>query len=141
MRPILVFGCPPGPALAARADRAAALWRAGVADIVVFSGAKEAGWAAAKIVEGGIPETSVRVEPDARDTRENAARCRALLPDVRDVWLVTDRWHMRRAMLWARRFGFEPWPSAVPVGGVGWRRHLYRSREVLALLGALGSTA
>lgn len=58
----------------------------------------------------GVPEEAIVVDRASRTTHENA-RCSAklLLPrGARRVWLVTQRFHTRRAKYYFRRAGFAP---------------------------------
>lgn len=98
-----------------------ALWRAGLADVVVMSGGygpravagvPEAVAMGARARVLGLPEHALRLEVSSRTTRENAQRCAELLhPEGRRrVWLVTQPFHLRRASFWFRREGFEPSP-------------------------------
>jgi hypothetical protein len=48
-RPVLVLGCPPGPAFLRRLEAAAGLFHAGHARFIVVSGRNEAEWGAAHL--------------------------------------------------------------------------------------------
>ncbi len=112
MRAALVLGCPPGPALDARVDGAIALWRAGRAERIVVSGAGgEADAGRARAIAAGVPAEAVVIEPAARDTWENLALSRALVGDG-PLWVVSDRWHLPRALRFAVALGIDarPWP-------------------------------
>jgi len=64
---------------------------------------------AARVLELGVPEAALRVDDASANTRENALHAaRLLLPDHPRVWVVTQPFHMRRALFWFRRAGFEP---------------------------------
>ncbi len=110
--PALVLGCPPGRRLERRVDTALALWQRGAASRVIVSGAGEATFAAARLIDAGLPPDSVLLEPLARTTWENLVFCRALIGPG-PVWLVSDGWHLPRAMACARRLGYVP--EGVPV--------------------------
>jgi uncharacterized SAM-binding protein YcdF (DUF218 family) len=96
------------------------LYRRGLAPVVCVTGGHcppghghteaEAEGAARWLRAAGVPESALRVDRLATSTRENAARAAALLlPEGRRrVWLVTQPFHMRRAMFYFRRAGFEP---------------------------------
>ncbi len=60
---------------------------------------------------------------EAEDTRENAARAAALLrpAGVRSVWVVTQGWHERRALLAFRRVGLTATAAPVRLEGASWR--------------------
>ena len=66
----------------------------------------------------GVPASALRVDRASRSTLGNAARAaRLLLPEGRRrVWLVTQRFHMRRGLLLFRRAGFDPIPFRIDAG-------------------------
>ena len=94
------------------------LFRAGLARRVCLSGGigrrargrgPEAAAMAARARELGVPEDALVVDDASANTRENALfSARLLLPVHRRVWVVTQPFHMRRALFWFRRAGFEP---------------------------------
>lgn len=116
-RPVLVLGCPPGPAFCRRLDAAAGLHHAGHARFIVVSGRNEAEWGAAHLRACGVPEAALRLEPAARNTWENLHLSRPLLGEG-PFHLVTDRWHLPRATVVARSLGLD----VRPVGATSpWR--------------------
>jgi uncharacterized SAM-binding protein YcdF (DUF218 family) len=116
-QPVLVLGCPPGPAFLRRLEAAAGLFHAGHARFIVVSGRNEAAWGAAQLRSCGVPESALRLEDAARNTWENLQLSRPLLGDG-PFHLVTDRWHLPRATVVARSLGLE----ARPVGAASpWR--------------------
>ena len=103
-------------ALAERVAAGVGLWRRGQAPILVMTGGRTRG---SKVAEGtamaaaaraqGVPASAILVEDAARHTAENAKNVAPLLlPSRRRVWVVTQPFHLRRAVLWFRRVGFEP---------------------------------
>jgi len=64
----------------------------------------------------GVPRDRVLAETESRNTHENAEGTAALLraQGIRDVILVTDSIHMRRAVACFRKAGIEVGRSAVP---------------------------
>lgn len=105
---LIVAGCPPlpdgqpSPSLARRVRLAVALWRQGVAPLLVISGGgpdhgrwTEASVGAALAEAEGVPRSAILEEPLARSTRDNARRTRDLLGDV-PVVVVTDADHRFR---------------------------------------------
>ena len=59
--------------------------------------------------ELGVSADALVAESASTNTRENALfSARLLLPDHRRVWVVTQPFHLRRALFWFRRAGFEP---------------------------------
>ncbi|MEZ4432335.1 MAG: YdcF family protein [bacterium] len=129
----MVLGCRPGPALDARVAAAAWLWRAGLADRVVVSGAGEAAAGAARLRALGVPADAVVVEGEARDTWENLVLSAALVGRG-PWWVVSDRWHLPRALRFAAALGIEAraWPVERAVSG----RML--AREGMAVVYGLG---
>ncbi len=100
-----------------RTNKAIALWKAGYAKAIIFSGAS-----ANKSVEpnavvmerraraAGIPADATYVEKGSRDTRENARNSVRILKDIdaRDVILVSSPYHLRRV-----RMNFEHQDRAI----------------------------
>lgn len=65
----------------------------------------------------GVPQRSIEIENQSRNTWQNARNVAALSPAVpRRIWLVTSAVHMPRALGAFRAWGFEPcaWPSGWP---------------------------
>lgn len=96
------------------------LYRRGLAPVICVTGGhcpgryshtlSEAEGMARWVRAAGVPESALRVDRKARTTRENAQRAaELLLPEGRRrVWLVTQPFHLRRAVFLFRRAGFEP---------------------------------
>ncbi len=108
----LLLGCTPGPRLRRRADVAAALVISERAGRVVVSGAGEAVPAANQLRFRGVPEGRIVLEPHARSTWDNLRLARPFLGPG-PVWIVSDRWHLPRAMAMARRLDYTPLPAPV----------------------------
>jgi uncharacterized SAM-binding protein YcdF (DUF218 family) len=123
---VLPGGVPSG-SLRARAEAAADLWHAGGAPRIVTTGAHhlrppgEAVVARDLLRARGVPEDVIAIEDKSRNTKGNLHFARGILPpDVVRVWIVTEPFHMARALLIARSVGFEP--LAWPVDSPAWRR-------------------
>jgi uncharacterized SAM-binding protein YcdF (DUF218 family) len=129
MRVILLLGAAvhaggPSPALRDRAAHAAALWRAGEAEAILASGGAraeriaEAEAAAELLRASGVPGAAIVLECAARSTWENLALSRPLLERMgaREVLMVTDRLHMPRALIAARKTGLRVQPRPAPPG-------------------------
>ena len=95
------------------ADRvwhAARLYKAGKAPIVIPTGAGEKESSVPLLLDLGVPEGAIRVEPEARNTEENAKFVEKILEprntqNIRKrVLLVTSAWHMRRSVLMYRKY-------------------------------------
>lgn len=114
---IIVAGCrvdpdgSPSPALEWRVRKAVALWQAGAAPRLVFTGGlgayppTEAGAAATFAAALGVPREVMLLEGRSTSTEENAANAAAVLPAAR-VLVVTDAYHVFRARrVFDRHFG------------------------------------
>lgn len=126
---IVILGAPltpggiPSPILEERLAVGIALWRRSGAPIVVVTGGltrgarrSEASGMAEALRAAGVPESAIAIEDRARTTAENARGVRALVPDVRRIWLVTQPFHTRRAARLFRRAGFAPRPAYLAGG-------------------------
>lgn len=136
--PALVLGCPPGPALDRRVDRAVGLWRDGHADALVLSGRGEAEVAAARAAAAGVPPAALHVEPRATTTWENLVFARAWVGDA-PVWLVSDAWHLPRSTVLARRAGLDARPVGVEAALPALTRARLMAREGLAVVKSLAA--
>ena len=159
---ILVFGAPLrpdgslSPLLEERVRAGVDLYRRGLAPLLCLSGGRSPlhPWAPQAEADAmaelartlGVPEAALRLERKARSTEENALlSARLLRPEgVRRVWLVTQRFHLRRAAYHARRAGLEPLAHRI-VGGLEDRRPtralVWALREYGAWLKLLGRGA
>ena len=107
------------------ADRvwhAARLYKAGKAPLVIPTGSGERESSVPLLLDLGVPESAIRVEPEARNTEENAKFVEKLLTayltmdsppqlpttnyqlPTRRILLVTSAWHMRRSVLMYRKY-------------------------------------
>lgn len=127
----------PSPVLQRRLDTALELWESGVAPKVVTTGANQPGDAFTEGFAGfrylrnaGIGEDQLVVVVDGGDTYESLlAAANQLDSTERDVVVVTDAYHARRAAETAREVGLEP--TVVAAGDdMGFRRLL---RETVAV--------
>jgi uncharacterized SAM-binding protein YcdF (DUF218 family) len=96
------------------------LYRRGLAPVICVTGGHcarghehtvaEAEGMARWVRAAGVPEAALRIDRKATTTQENAARAAELLfPEGRRrVWLVTQPFHLRRALFYFRRAGFDP---------------------------------
>lgn len=126
-------GGEPSGSLRARAEAAAALWHAGGAPTVVTTGAHhrrppgEAVVARAILLAAGVPDAAIRIEDKSRNTVGNLLFARPLVDGAR-IYLVTEPFHLGRALRVAREVGFEPLPW--PVRSPAWARPGSRARLV-----------
>jgi uncharacterized SAM-binding protein YcdF (DUF218 family) len=95
-------------------DAGIALWRGGRIDGLVVSGRGEAASGAARARAAGV--VPVLEESEARNTWENLVATAALLADEPGPlrYLISDGWHLPRALQMARLQGLEVrgWPAA-----------------------------
>lgn len=107
---------------------ALALYRAGVAPVLLLSGGgepiPEAEVMRRMALAAGVPESALLVESVSRSTLENATHAAALLAarQVTAVVLVTDRYHAFRARVLFRLAGLNV--RAVHVASLPSRRHM-----------------
>jgi uncharacterized SAM-binding protein YcdF (DUF218 family) len=99
---IVVLGGDP----VARPARAAEIYRAGHAPLVIVSGGEEYRRA---LLERGVPAEAIRLEGYSRNTKENAEECFAFLQaaGARRVIIVTSWYHSRRARACFRKVAPE----------------------------------
>jgi vancomycin permeability regulator SanA len=87
----------------------------------------------------GVPETCILIEAQATSTFHSALRCAAILRQHgwSTALIVTDRYHLRRALFVFRSCGIEAYGHA-PQGRLysrkRWKRWYYRGREAFALV-------
>jgi uncharacterized SAM-binding protein YcdF (DUF218 family) len=130
----------PSPALQGRIEHAASLHRLGLAPLVLFSGGgspvTEARVAVTAACLLGVPETCCVLEEQSRSTHENARFTAALLRarGVSDAIVVTDDFHLYRAVAHFRRFGVVAQPAPAPRALTPWARARWTLRELLAVI-------
>jgi uncharacterized SAM-binding protein YcdF (DUF218 family) len=143
----LVFGAAvraggtPSAALERRARCAAALWHAGEVRAIVLSGGvrthppAEADVMARVCLAEGVSRGALVLERAALTTEENVLFARPLLEDLgaQEIVLVTDGYHMARAVLVARRAGWRArGVSPALTGAPMWRVARAWMREAVA---------
>lgn len=110
----------PSPDLAARLDHALALWRQGLAPVIVVTGGKapgdthtEAEAAADWLAARGVPQSAVLREVSGRNTWESLHATAAFLAPrhMRSILLVSDPYHDDRIALMSRQLGMRPYVS------------------------------
>src|SRR6188474_924050 len=117
----------PSPVLRARLDHAVALWRRGLAPIMIVTGGtgmgdttSEAAVSQRYVAQRGVPVQAILLETEGRTTSESMAGVSALMGSQgrRDVLLVSDPFHMLRLTIIARRHGLEPFASPTPTSPI-----------------------
>jgi SanA protein len=92
-----------------RLDAAAALWKAGKVKYLIASGSGEEPAAMrAGLVERGVPADSIYRDPAGYRTWDSVLRARDVYGQKRLV-VVSQRFHLDRALFVARREGIEAW--------------------------------
>lgn len=130
------------PALARRAEKAAELYRQGLAPLMIFSGgvvgkfSSEASVARDLAVRAGVPPAACVLEEASHTTRENAEQTAALLRSRRidEVVLVSDGYHLFRAGRLFAAQGIRTQPVASRRALTTGDRVYWTMREALALL-------
>jgi len=141
-------GGQPSPALQRRVLHAVALMRRGVAaHLLVTGGTGRYPPAEARVMQRlalahGVPGRRILLEEQATSTLESALRCRGILQQRgwSRVLVVTDRYHLARALLAFRGCGIRAVGSGVPGKPAPRLRQRWRTylREWLALAWYLG---
>lgn len=117
----------PSPVLQARLDHAVALYREGIAPLIVVTGSNrpgdrvtEASASAAYLHANGIPDDAIRREVQGTNTYDQIAASRRLLRQegLSTVVLVSDPLHSHRLALTARETGLDASISPRPVQAV-----------------------
>ncbi len=143
---VLVFGAGlapggvPSAVLAQRLDVAIALWKSGKARMVLVSGDNsdrfhdETRAMRRYILERGLPEEAVLGDDSGLSTYDSCVRAFSVF-QVRKVLLVTQRFHLPRALYIANSVGMDAWGVAADEGLPSTRRYAVREMfsRVLAL--------
>ena len=116
-----VWGNEPSPVFAARLDHALALYRSGrVGRVLLTGGAAPAGRAESAVgrdhlVARGVRPADLAVEDRSRTTWQNLVCLRdTLAGPPPSVLVVSDPYHLRRAVGMARDLGFDARPAPTP---------------------------
>ena len=104
--PVLVCGCPPGPALTGRIQAAQRLMISGQATECIISGRGEAEHGQAMLISLGIDIKRLKVETEATNTLENLLNVGAILEKTRS-WVVSDAWHLPRVLWIAKQLNYD----------------------------------
>jgi SanA protein len=92
-----------------RLDAAAALWKAGKVKYFVVSGSGEEPAAMrAGLIDRGVPAEAIYRDPAGHRTWDSVLRARDIYGQKRIV-VVSQRFHLDRALFLARRTGIEAW--------------------------------
>lgn len=137
----LAPGGVPSPVLAQRLDAAIALYRAGKVDTLLLSGDNsdpfhdETRAMVRYVVDRGVPASAVQEDDAGLSTYDSSVRAHTVF-GVREAVLVTQRFHLTRALYIANSVGIDAWGVAADEGRPRTRR--YALRETLSRVLALG---
>ncbi len=136
----LARGSVPSPVLAQRLDAAIALWRQGKVQLVLVSGDQtkpfhhETRAMRRYLLEHGVPESAVQGDEAGLSTYDSCLRASTVFGAKRAI-LVTQRFHLTRALFIANSVGIDAWGVAADEGRpTPWR---YQVRETLSRVLAL----
>jgi vancomycin permeability regulator SanA len=134
----------PSPSLRARTERAIELYQDGFAPYLLLSGGlgryppEEAEVMRRLATDTGIPQEALILDKEAHSTWESMEKARQIMEQ--QGWdtalVVSDPFHLQRALLMARDAGFQAYGCPAldsPTYTIPSRRVFYTSREVLAL--------
>lgn len=134
----------PLPVFQGRIDYALELYRQGKVKKILFTGGpnfpekiSQAEIAKRYAVERGIPEGDILLEPLSMRTLENFREAVKVLPEPQaSVLVVTDPFHLKRAMLMAEDVGMKAEAAPVPQTLVRsrWSRFKFLTRETFAYI-------
>ena len=123
----------PSPVLRARLDHAIALYKNGLAPLLVVTGGKgprdtisEAEASHAYAVRQGVPDSAILVESAGRTSEEsmNAVALMMHARGMRDAVLVSDPFHMLRLQVLATELGITPYTSPTQTSPISSNREL-----------------
>jgi uncharacterized SAM-binding protein YcdF (DUF218 family) len=110
----------PSPVLRARLDHALALWRLGIAPVVIVTGGTAMGDTTSEAMVGrrylrqhGVPDSALLLEQKGLTTSQSLHAVAAMADGLpgRTVVVVSDPFHMLRLTILARRLGLQPLTS------------------------------
>jgi len=110
----------PTPVLQARLDKALALYRDGIAPLIIVTGGQqagdrftEAGASRDFLVSEGVPERAILLENEGRSSWESMESASLLLNQrgVKRIMLVSDGFHLFRLKVMARHQGLIPFAA------------------------------
>ena len=136
----LAPGGKPSPVLAQRLDAALALYHAGTVGALLLSGDNsdrfhdETRAMSRYVRERGVPPEAIQEDTAGLSTYDSSVRAHTVF-GVRQALLVTQRFHLTRALYIANSVGIDAWGVAADEGHPG--THRYALRETLSRVLAL----
>lgn len=131
------------PALYNRSLEGLRLYEAGDAQMIVASGGRisdkdisEAGYITKTIEANSSTTVPVILEENSHDTYENLNNTKSKIGSGKKIIIVSDEFHLARAVLMAERLGFKVvyWSSPKPIYYSKSELAFYYMREVFAML-------
>ena len=119
------------------------LYNQGESDVMVLSGGvdypksmPEAEYMEEVILQNASTVPDLILEPNSNSTYQNIVNSKALIPRAKSIIIVSDGFHLARAILMAKREGFGPvyWSSPDPTYYSKRELTYYYMREVLAMI-------
>ena len=104
----------PCPMLADRLDQAIALYHLGASEVLLMSGDeadRETTVMRDYALAAGVPEDAIVLDPEGYSTFESVQRAKEVFGE-RNILLVTQGYHLYRALYIARQMGLEAWGVA-----------------------------
>ncbi|MCB0825618.1 MAG: YdcF family protein [Armatimonadetes bacterium] len=126
------WGTEPSPVLRERLNHAIELYEKGQVKKIITTGGKlidsdisEAEVSRNYLVQHGIPRQKIYIEDSSRRTLDNLgfARVTCRKQEIETVLIVSDPYHMKRAMLVAKHYGYDAEPSPTQTS-------MYKSRKI-----------
>ncbi len=131
------------PSLNNRSLEGLRLYKEGKADVIVVSGGRvsdddisEAGYMQKIINKNSSTTVPIILEDQSGDTYENIKNSKAKISDAQSVIIVSDSFHLARAVLMAKREGFNHvyWSSPKPYYYDKNQLGFYYFREIVAII-------
>jgi uncharacterized SAM-binding protein YcdF (DUF218 family) len=123
----------PSPVLRARLDHAIALWKNGLAPVLIVTGGigprdtiSEAEASQIYAMRQGVPDSAILVESAGRTSEESMHAVADMMHarGMRDAILVSDPFHMLRLQVLATQLGITPYTSPTQTSPISLNREL-----------------
>jgi uncharacterized SAM-binding protein YcdF (DUF218 family) len=136
----------PSPVFQARLDHAAELYKKDFAPFIITTGGTHPGekfseGAVGKmyLAKNGVPAEKIMVDEESLTTKENIERIADITREKKfqKIIIVSDPFHMYRALVLAKKFGIEALPSPTrksPISENKWLEIKYMLRETVLIL-------
>jgi uncharacterized SAM-binding protein YcdF (DUF218 family) len=142
------------PALYNRSMEGLGLYQSGKSDVLILSGGRisneditEAGYMKKVIMQNNnnnnVEQPKMILEEDSHSTFENIRNSKNKAPEVKSIIVVSDKYHLARAVLLAKRMGFKPVYWSAPSSDYYPKKELYYHylRETVAIVAYLPKLA